>query len=203
MRSRCWAGVDVGGQRKGFDVAVLDGGEVEVRSRLDVSDVVRWIDERRPLVVGIDSPSTAAPDGARSRECERQLARAICGIRYTPDAATLRTPHRSGYFDWILNGLKLYEALRGRIVIEVFPTASWTVWAGPRVGLSRASWSCRALEKLSLKGLPPRQSQDVRDAIAAALTARFYPQGTRSFGEIVVPATGANEYEGGFAARTA
>jgi len=38
-----------------------------------------------------------------------------------------------------------------------------------------------------LKGVPERTSQDARDAIAAAVTARLYPDGTRSFGEIVVP----------------
>jgi predicted nuclease with RNAse H fold len=191
----CWAGIDVGGSRKGFDVAVVgEGNGVEVRSGLGVSDVVQMLDERRPSVVAIDSPCVAAPDGERSRECERRLASAICGIRYTPDAETLRVPHPTGYFDWINNGLKLWEALRGRNVIEVFPTASWTRWAGPRVrGTSRAEWTRAALDRLGLR-LPPGCSQDVRDAVAAALTARLYPDGTESFGEIFVPAAASPPY---------
>jgi predicted nuclease with RNAse H fold len=191
--ARCWAGIDVGATRKGFDVALIDGWDrVELRSRLDVDEVVRYLDERRPRVVAIDGPSEAAPDGMRSRDCERRLARAICGIRYTPDGATLRAPHRTGYFEWVLNGLRLYEALHAWTTIEVFPTASWTVWAGARpAGTSRARWTSGALERIGL-ALPARRSQDARDAIAAALTARLYPSATDSYGEIVVPARGSN-----------
>jgi predicted nuclease with RNAse H fold len=186
----CWAGVDVGGPRKGFDVAIIgvgDGDEVEVHSRLAVDEVVHLLGERRPELVGVDCPSAVALDGERSRACERSLAALICGIRYTPDRATVFAPHRTGYFDWILNGLRLYDALQDYKVIEVFPTASWTVWMGPRNGVSRAQWSARGLRVLDLKGELERTSQDARDAIAAAVTARLYPDGTRSFGEIVVP----------------
>jgi predicted nuclease with RNAse H fold len=84
--------------------------------------------------------------------------------------------------------LKLYKALDGWTVIEVFPTASWTRWVGPRPpGTSRAVWTRTALEQLH-PSEPHARSQDARDAIAAALTARLYPGGTESFGEIVVPA---------------
>jgi predicted nuclease with RNAse H fold len=181
--------VDVGGSRKGFDVAVIDGdGHLETRSKLRLPETIAWLRERRPRVVGIDSPSTAAPGAERSRECERRLARSICGIRYTPNLATLHTEHRTRYYEWINNGLGLYEALNGWTVIEVFPTASWTRWAGPRPrGTSRAAWTRAALEQLGLSP-PQASSQDIRDAIAAALTARLYPHATESFGEIVVPA---------------
>jgi predicted nuclease with RNAse H fold len=185
----CWAGVDVGAERKGFDVAVIDASDhVEVRSRLSVEDVTALVAERGPRLVGIDSPSAVAPDGERSRECERRLVRSVCGIRYTPDAAMLRAKHRTGYYEWILNGLRLYEALGDQAVIEVFPTAAWTVWVGPRNGLSRADWSARGLRKLGLKGVSEPCSQDARDAIAAAFTARLHPDGTNAYGEIVVPA---------------
>ena len=47
------------------------------------------------------------------------------------------------------------------------------------------------LARLGLAGVPPRLSQDGRDAIAAAVTARLYDAGaTDAFGDIVVPATG-------------
>lgn len=75
----------------------------------------------------------------------------------------------------------------GMRVIEVFPTASWTRWAGPRRG-SRARWSQHALDSLGLSGLPARLGQDGRDALAAAVTARLWSAGaTESFEEIVVP----------------
>jgi predicted nuclease with RNAse H fold len=73
-------------------------------------------------------------------------------------------------------------------VVECFPTASWTRWSGGRNGRSRAAWSTGALATLGVSGVPRRTSQDARDAIAAALTARCFDQGsTVSFGEIVVP----------------
>jgi predicted nuclease with RNAse H fold len=185
-----WAGVDVGGRRKGFDVAVVDAerilaGPIRFPS---VASVSLFLREWEPRIVAVDSPSCTARRGERSRECERSLARAVCGIRYTPSRATLEEDNP--YYDWIRHGLELYEALEGGAwrVVECFPTASWTRWSGRRNGRSRAAWSSGALAKLDVSGVPRRTSQDARDAIAAALTARCFDQGsTVSFGEIVVP----------------
>jgi hypothetical protein len=111
----------------------------------------------------------------------------VCGIRWTPD-------HRSGaigsYYEWIREGLALYDALRhlGITAVEVFPTAAWTRWSGPRGTSSRARWSREALASLGLEGVPRRTNQDQRDAIAAAVAARQHTLGrTETFGEIVVP----------------
>jgi predicted nuclease with RNAse H fold len=98
--------------------------------------------------------------------------------------------HESSYYAWVVEGLALFEALRarGRPAIEVFPTASWTRWVGPRAGRSRQSWSRAGLAALGLAGLPARTNQDERDAIAAAVTARQHAYGqTETIGEIVVP----------------
>lgn len=115
-----------------------------------------------------------------------------CGIFFTPDEATLP---KKRFYEWILCGRELYGALDGAgcgmgwEVIEVFPTASWTVWAGRRGGRSRARWTHEALEAIGLDGLPSRRmNQDDRDALAAAMTARLHGGGrTRTFGDIVVP----------------
>ena len=181
-------GVDVVRQRKGFDVAVVD--ETCVRDLLGGLDGTRSpgvLDAVEPLVVAIDSPCQCAPDGKTSRECERRLAQAICGIRWTPDAAEVM---RNPYYSWIVHGLRLYSALAGATaeVIEVFPTASWTRWLGARGATSRSAWSRTGPAALDLAGVPPRTNQDQRDAIAAAVTARACTQrATESFGEIVVP----------------
>ena len=183
-----WAGVDVGGSRKGFHVAIVRDralGELARAKRVD--DVASWLEDRRPRVVAVDSPLALAPDGAASRACERRLASAICGIRYTPERSRLAG---NGYYEWIERGLELHEALRPGpwTVIECFPTASWTRWAGPKASQSRAAWSRAALARLGIADVPPRLGQDGRDAIAAALTARAYERGeTESFDEIVVP----------------
>src|SRR5205809_8092012 len=78
---------------------------------LTCRQVVDIVNEHRPAVVAIDSPRSYAPDGQTARDSELQLARAICGIRWTPDA---RRVHASAYYAWILEGLDLFDALANR-----------------------------------------------------------------------------------------
>jgi predicted nuclease with RNAse H fold len=184
-----WAGVDVGGRRKGFHVALVDSDRLRAGpARLaTVSETVRWLKWRSPRLVAVDSPCVPAPDGFRSRPEERELARSICRIRYTPEAARLA---RNRYYEWIVRGLALYAALEeaGLPAIECFPTASFTRWAGPRGTRTRSAWTREALAQAKLGGIPSPLGQDGRDAIAAALTARAHERGlTESFGPIVVP----------------
>lgn len=189
-----WLGVDVGAARKGFHAALIDHrGLVALASGVPRDVVVDLVTNHRPRVVGIDSPCRPAPDGHLARDGERALARAVCGIRYTPDAARIRGG--GAFYAWIVEGLGLYAALAGggARVVEVFPTAAWTRWFGPRGGRSRAQWTRAGLARLGLGGLPARTNQDERDAIAAAVTARLHDAGaTEVFGdELVVPRPGA------------
>jgi predicted nuclease with RNAse H fold len=189
-----YAGIDVGGRRKGFHAAGVSATEVVAGPHrlAKVEGVLQWLDALEPTVVALDSPMTCAPPGEGSRAGERALMKDVCGIRWTPDETKLEG---NAYYEWIVCGRELYEALdrerarTGWEVIEVFPTASWTVWAGPRGSLRRGRWTRQALEGMALDGLPPRRlNQDDRDAIAAAITARLHAQGrSRRFGEIVVP----------------
>jgi predicted nuclease with RNAse H fold len=189
-----WAGVDVGAS-KGFDVAAIDGKRLLARPRriVSVTGVVDYLSELRPEVVAVDSPRSPAPPGRRSRADERDLVAAgVCGIRYTPDEGALLD--NEVYYGWILNGLRLYEALGNSrslattTLIECFPTASWSRLGGPKGKDTRARWSRRVLESQRLLELPPRMNQDARDAIGAAITAKLYSAGrTERFGEIVVP----------------
>jgi predicted nuclease with RNAse H fold len=185
-----WLGVDVGAERKGFDAALIDEGSlVELDSRLTVGGVVALAAERSPGLVAVDSPRSCAPPGRTSRADERELSRRVCGIRWTPDLAAVRAG--GAYYAWVRHGLLLFDALRerGLAAIEVFPTASWTRWCGPRGARSRTRWSRDGLANLDLAGVPRRTNQDQRDAIAAAVTARQHTQGlTEAIGEIIVPA---------------
>jgi predicted nuclease with RNAse H fold len=179
----------VGGKRKGFDAAVIDDRRVlELRGGLTCQQVVDLVAAHSAAVVAIDSPRTFAPDGQTCRDDERQLARSICGIRWTPDSAHV---HGSSYYAWILEGRDLFEALSrcgAEAVIEVFPTASWTRWCGKRGSRSRATWTRQGLAALGLEGIPTRSNQDQRDAIAAAVTAREHAAGTTEMiGDIAVP----------------
>jgi hypothetical protein len=190
-------GIDVGGRQKGFHGCALRGRRlVAGPTRLaDVAAAVEWVVDRDPTTVAIDSPCEGAPpDTPRSRPDERDFSHAgICNIRWTPELASL---HGNPYYEWIEHGLELYAALADRLprarLIEVFPTAAWTSWAGPRGKVSRARWSRAALADLDLARVPPRHNQDDRDAIAAALTAQLDDEGAevRAFGKLIVPAGG-------------
>ncbi len=189
LRVTVWVGVDVGGKRKGFDVAVIDDRRVlALQGHLTCRQVVDLVSEHRPAVIAIDSPCCCAPEGQTARDGELQLAKAICGIRWTPDA---RHVYASAYYTWILEGLALFDALaaHGVEVIEVFPTASWTRWHGKRGPRTRAAWTRQGLAALGLDSVPARTNQDQRDAIAAAVTARQHSLAlTETMGDIVVPA---------------
>lgn len=187
-----WAGIDVGGDRKGFDVALISTElELEELHRLrSPREIVQLLLRSvRPAVVAIDSPESPADDGQTSRSCELRVNQDVCGIRWTPDAATIDA--NPNYYGWIINGYRVWTALRaeGLLVIEVFPTASWTRWLGARNGRSRAQWSREGLRTLGITGVPSRTNQDQRDAIAAAWTARAAAMGQIATGyePIVIP----------------
>jgi predicted nuclease with RNAse H fold len=183
-------GVDVGGRRKGFDVALVDSRRlIGLWGGLDRRSVVAIVHDVRPAMIAIDGPRSCAPDGENARACERRLARAICRIRWTPDERRVRAG-AAAYYEWVVEALALFDALAawGTEAIEVFPTASWTRWCGPRGARSRSAWTREGLASLALEGVPERTNQEQRDAIAAAVTARQHASGqTESIGEIVVP----------------
>jgi predicted nuclease with RNAse H fold len=187
-----WMGVDVGGRRKAFDVALVEDRRlVDWRQRQSADDVVACAVAARPSVIAVDSPRSCAPPGWTYRPGEKELRAAVCGIRWTPPRARLEG---NPYYEWIVEGLRLYEALGDQPaeVIECFPTASWTRWHGARDARRRSAWTRDALAALPLRDVPRRTNQDMRDAIAAALTARDYERGRfELFGEIVVPANSA------------
>ena len=187
-----YGGIDVGAERKGLHVAIVDatGALRTAEQGLSPFRAAEVLMAAGVALVGVDAPCTAAPPGARSREDERELVRSgLCRIRWTPDEPEIEA--NPAYYGWVLNGFRAYAALAaaGVPAVEVFPTAAWSVWHGPRAGRSRAAWSTEALAALGVRGVPPRTSQDDRDAIAAAACARCadVPGAARSFGAIVVP----------------
>jgi predicted nuclease with RNAse H fold len=184
---RLFAGVDVGGRRKGFHIAVLDEERnvVDQRCETAAGEAARFLAGRGVSVVAVDSPLSAAEPGEHGRRCEHEfLARKVCGIRLTPDEATVRRAHATDFYGWIINGWELYKALGVRAheerweVVECFPTATWTILYGRRPrGVSRAAWSRHALDHLPVKRSAGRLNQDQRDALAAAYTAWLHGRG--------------------------
>jgi hypothetical protein len=87
-----WAGIDVGGKRKGFDAAVVGTDQLIAgpqRRLMTPKDVIAWLSQHEPAVIGVDSSCCAAPPGSLSRAGERLLGSKVCGIRYTPDKAKI------------------------------------------------------------------------------------------------------------------
>jgi predicted nuclease with RNAse H fold len=71
----CWIGVDVGGKRRGFDVAVIDDRRLlALVGGLGLDAVVEIVDAERLAVVAIDSPRCCAPTGRTARHGELALA---------------------------------------------------------------------------------------------------------------------------------
>lgn len=187
-------GIDVGGEKKGFHGCAIDGERIVAGPQAlgGVAATVDWVAWFEPTTIAIDSPCEAAPAGTKARPDEKEFNRAgICGIRFTPPLDQLAG---NPYYEWIVHGLRLYEALAARLpgaeLIETFPTAALTVWHGPRGTRARGAWSREAFDSLGLEGAPARRlSQDDRDAAAAALVARQYQAGaTTAYGKIILPA---------------
>ena len=71
--------------------------------------------------------------------------------------------------------MELWDALRQDPhlkvrLYEVFPTASWTIWHGPRGDRKREDWSLEALMALPLQLPDVKWTQDLRDAVGAGWT---------------------------------
>jgi predicted nuclease with RNAse H fold len=199
-------GVDVGGPRKGFHLVALRGRTVEVVERIpDARTVAARCRALGARVIAIDAPSRWSMDG-RPRTCERELAAA--GIRCfpTPTEAAARH-HHTGFFDWMLNGIDLYDRLadshprlqsprptaNAGVVFETFPHAIVCELSG-RVIHGRDKRSTR-LEILRASGVASSSlaSIDEIDAALCALAARAFRDsrarffGSSNDGFIVVP----------------
>ncbi len=180
-------GVDVGGARKGFHLAMLGGSDlyIEAEDLLSPEDLLKAIDSMgiksgQIGAIGIDSPQNWAPGKEKSRPCEREYRKlGLSGIYFTPNEE-----HAKGnsFYDWVRNGLGLYALLEKEGIkkaIEVFPTGSWSRWCGSRKkNVSRAAWTKRGIETLvaehSIDIHGKVSNQDKRDAIAAAVTAQLF-----------------------------
>lgn len=202
-----FAGVDVGGQRKGFHVAFLRGSVILSIERLAAASLVASrCRDMLAATVAVDAPCgwSLDPDG-RSREAERAMLR--CGIRaYNVPAKNLA--HLEGFHAWMLQGEALYSALQphfplwephegssqGHFCFETFPHAITCALLGRIVrGQSKAVDRPAALALAGIQ-LPQRPlSQDDVDACLCALAAQRVAGGDaqafgrRGEGFIVLP----------------
>jgi predicted nuclease with RNAse H fold len=179
-------GIDVGEQRKGLDVVILDTSRRRIASSPSISlDRVRdLLQETSPDIVAIDSPPGWARAG-RSREAEREIRRWGITCYATP---TAERGAEHPFYGWMRQGFECFRAARDlgypryhdgsatHTAIEVFPHASAAVLRGslPPTGTARRprlkrAWRSSVLEEHGVDTSELR-SLDQVDAALAALT---------------------------------
>jgi predicted nuclease with RNAse H fold len=201
-------GIDVGGARKGFHAVALRDGVYagQLRSR-DVEELSHWC--RSVIgasVIAIDAPCRWST-GGRARPCERELMQQGIFCFATPSREKAEQ-HPSGYFDWMLRGADLYQALEAshplltslhcpgqRCCFETFPHAiTWHLRNGEAKARQKRPQRTALLTQAGIS-TAPLSSIDLIDAALCALTAHRVASGAAclAFGEpdtglIVVPA---------------
>ena len=199
------AGVDVGAEKKGFHVVILEGnvGKCFHREKpTEVRDLCARVE-----VIAIDAPcgwacQSISPTG-RSRQAERDL-KALRGIQsfYTPTRARAAVNMNKNY-DWVFNGEQLWRTLRQRAIggpvrlIETFPQGIACALRGQVLSAKNKRHDRgRILKRLGYL-LDTPASIDYLDATLCAHAAACFAQGSfEQFGNategcIVLPPWGA------------
>jgi predicted nuclease with RNAse H fold len=199
------AGIDVGAERKGFHaVALTDGALLGTFTDRDPAAIAAWCEARGAMLVGVDAPAAWSVDG-RMRPAERALNAA--GIRcFASPTRAAALAHPKGWYDWMLNGERLYAALStvyaryrggapGRHCFETFPQAIAVALLGGTV--SARDKRVQRPRALASAGVDPTRLAgiDFVDAGLCAVAADRLARGcARCFGggddpPIVVPVT--------------
>ena len=177
------AGIDVGGQRKGFHLVVLKGKTVLHSVRhCNANGVVADCQNHGVMAVAIDAPCRWG-NGEGARTAERELAQEGVFSYATP------TRERAGahaFYQWMLNGEALYAALSqsypllehrnyrgGMVSFETFPHAITCAMRGTENTPAKKKRTQRG-ELLDTYGIDRAllRSIDAIDAALCALTAQ-------------------------------
>lgn len=188
------AGVDVGGVKKGFHAVLLEGLEVvaTLQSR-NAEEVAAWCRDQEAMAVGVDAPCCWRAPGGSARAAERQLMREGISCFSTPTEEEARN-HPRGYYEWMLQGMTLHEALRrdfgiiseeqplkNPVCFETFPQAVACVLAGQVVKAGDKRTVRRALLEAAGIQTTTLRSMDLLDAALCAFTARQVIKGQFRF----------------------
>jgi len=199
---RTVAGIDVGGDRKGFHaVALNDGRFIDQKTDCDPEKIVEWCLHNQASVVAVDAPCLWSRKGG-SRLAERHLAAKKIYCFATP---TRERAEGRNFYRWMFNGERLYQALASkyqlfdgkarsrRICFEIFPHATMCSFNG-LVKVGRKAATRRAALKGQGYDVSRLTNIDFVDAALCAFTAKKFRAGQyASYGEceegvIVVPA---------------
>jgi len=195
-------GIDVGGARKGFHAVVMrDGNICGRKSGRKPKAIVDWCLEQEASVVGVDAPCMWSV-ADKSRAVERELNQAHIHCFYTP---TWEHAQGNPFYSWMLNGEKLFKALRKhfsvytgqrnaeRVCFETFPHAIVCALSGkivpahPKTSVRREVLKNLGLDISSLTNI------DFVDAALCAVAADAFRRGEAKLygdaeeGYVVVP----------------
>lgn len=193
------AGVDVGGERKGFHAVCLAGREFQVARFAEAAAVVAWCEALNVESLGVDAPCAWSSNGG-SRLAERTLRVGEeplqCFKTPTRERAT-----KSRFYDWVFRGEALYQALQrrfklhtsevgesvnkgsDRVMFETFPQAVACALSGRVLKAKNKGTDRRELLQSLGLCVKPLTSQDDVDAALCAVTARLHLQSlTTAFG---------------------
>jgi predicted nuclease with RNAse H fold len=187
-------GIDVGGPRKGFHAIALRGGAYAGRlASCEAQELARWCRSVvHARVIAIDAPCRWSTDG-RARPGERELMQKGIWCFSSPTHQQAHTPHRTGYFNWMLQGEKLYQALEashplvcrlpiaGPGCFETFPHAiTWHLCGGKAKAAQKRTQRRELLQQAGID-LAPLTAQ------IAAAGGECVHYGEPETGWIVVP----------------
>lgn len=117
-------GIDVGGVKKGFHLALADSTSQNIESicaNASIQEAIEFVDNHQPEIIAIDCPPRAAINGPNTRLSERQINR-LPGVRIQWTRRPSHTPP-----EWMTHGEQLWRALAHEFpqlpIIETFPTA--------------------------------------------------------------------------------
>jgi predicted nuclease with RNAse H fold len=197
------AGVDVGGEKKGFHAVALRHAKIFAKlTTHSAAALVAWCRDHQASVVGIDAPCQWRATG-QARACERELVRLGISALFTPNRA-IGESHP--FYRWMVNGAALFRLLAPHyrlydggspavqpLCFETFPQAIASALAGKTLSAKNKRVDRRRL--LTNAGIAT-DSLTTIDEIDAALCAfaaqhvlrgRFNTYGDAVEGFILVP----------------
>lgn len=200
-------GIDVGGPTKGLHAVALEAGRYRAQfATRDIGELVHWaVHTQQATVIAIDAPCGWSTDG-RGRPAELALMKERIWCFSTPRKETALA-HAKGYFNWMLRGMELYDALkqshpvrdplkpgRSHFAFETFPHAiTWHLRGGNANARRKRTERRGLLDRLGIDRTA-LTNIDTVDAALCAYTAHLAATGAalQVFGEeatgvIVVP----------------
>jgi predicted nuclease with RNAse H fold len=191
------AGIDIGGAKKGNHLVVLKGQRILCSiNHPDPNYLVQQCHERDVSVIGIDSPcGWGLPDFGRAAEKALAKERIFC---FSTPVRERAASHATGFYDWMLNGERLYQALSathpllsksvytsGPVCFETFPHAIACAMLGTDIASAKLKRHQRR-QLLEKSGIDTQclKSIDAIDAALCALTAQHLVDGkAKAYGD--------------------